>query len=108
MFARDNDFGFGIDFELDGTFFAEDADRDAFWAAWTRKFAVVDGFDVGVNFAVEHVDNAGGVGCERGVMSDHDNGVALSMNIAEFFHDNMAAATIEVAGRLVGKNDGWF
>ena len=56
--------------------------------------------------AVEHVDDAGGVGGERGIVCDHDDGVALGVNFAEFFHDDVGGAGVEVAGGFVGEDEG--
>ena len=55
--------------------------------------------------AVEHVDDAGGVGGEGGVVGDHDDGVAEGVNITEFFHDDVGGAGVEVAGGLVGEDE---
>lgn len=44
--------------------------------------------------AVEHVDDAGGVGGEIGVMGNHDDGVAGGMDASEFFHDDMGGAGV--------------
>lgn len=38
-------------------------------------------------------------------MGDHDDGVAEGMDVAEFFHDDVRRARIEVAGGLVGENE---
>ena len=66
---------------------------------------VGDGLDIGIDFAVEHIDNPGGVGGEGGVVGDHDDGVAEGMNVAEFFHDDVRGTTIEVTGGFVSKDD---
>lgn len=54
------------------------------------------------------MDDASGVGSEGGVVSDHNNGIALSVNVAEFFHDDVRGAGIEIAGGFVGEDDFWF
>ena len=38
-------------------------------------------------------------------MGNHNNGVAKRMNFLKLFHDNVAAATIEITGWFVGKNN---
>ena len=69
---------------------------------------VGDGLDVGVDLAIKHVDDAGGVGGESGVVGDHDDGVAEGVDVAEFFHDDVRGAAIEVAGGFVSEDDGWI
>ena len=81
-------------------------DGDFFGSIGAGEILVGDSFDVGVDFAVEHVDDAGGVGGEGGIVSDHNDGVAEGVNVAEFFHDDMGGARVEVAGGLVSKDDG--
>ena len=38
-------------------------------------------------------------------MRDHNNSIALRVNVTEFFHDNVARAAVEVAGWLIGENN---
>ena len=41
------------------------------------KIGVGNGFDVGIDVAVEHIDDSSGISGEGRVVSDHDDGVAL-------------------------------
>ena len=66
-----------------------------------------DGFDIGGDLAVEHMNDAGGVGGEIGIMSNHNYGVAFGVEGAEFFHDDVGRAAVKVTGGLVGEDDGW-
>lgn len=54
------------------------------------------------------MDDAGGVSGESGVMGDHNDGVAFGVDAAEFFHDDVGGARVEIAGGLVGKDDFGF
>ena len=83
----------------DGGFFAK-TNRNGL-----RQVAVGNGFDVGVDVAIEHIDYAGGIRSERRVVGDHNDGVAFGMNVLEFFHDDVGRARIEVAGGFVGENN---
>lgn len=83
----------------DGGFFAK-ANRDGL-----RQVAVGNGFDIGVDMAIEHIDYAGGIRSECRVVGDHNDGVAFGMNVFEFFHDDVGRARIEVAGGFVGENN---
>ena len=74
---------------------------------WLRKIAVGDGFDISVDVAVEHVDNAGGISGESWVVGDHNDGVAFEMDVFELFHNDVGGAGIEVAGWFVGEDDFW-
>ena len=38
-------------------------------------------------------------------MGYHDDGVALRMDVAKLFHDDVTGATVEVAGWLISEND---
>ncbi len=38
-------------------------------------------------------------------MGNHNNSIAERMNFLEFFHDNVTATTVEIAGWLIGKNN---
>ena len=51
------------------------------------------------------MNDAAGVAGERGVVSDHDDGIAFFMNFRELFHDDMARAAIEVTRWFVGQNE---
>ncbi len=39
-------------------------------------------------------------------MGNHNDCIAASMDVAEFFHDDMTAAAVEIASRFVGEDDG--
>ncbi len=41
-------------------------------------------------------------------MCNHDDSVALSMNVAKFLHNDMTTAAVEVTSGLVGENDRWI
>jgi hypothetical protein len=56
--------------------------------------------------AVEHVDGAFGVAGEAGVVRDHHDRGAAAVEVGEERHDGVAVFRIEVAGGLVGEEDG--
>ena len=85
-----------------GAFFHK-ADRDGL-----GKIAVGDGFNVGIDTAVKHMNNAGGIGGEGGVMSNHDDSVAFRMNLTKFFHNNVGRTRIKIASGLIGEDNFWF
>ncbi len=60
-------------FNLRGFLFAE-VDRFG-------KVGVFDGFNIGIDAAVEHIDNAGRVNGQGRVMGHHNNSVAGGMNL---------------------------
>lgn len=86
---------------VEGSFSKADRDR-------LGEVVISNLFNISINMAVQHMNNASGVGGEGGVMSDHNNGIALSVNVTEFFHHNMRRAGIEIAGGFVGEDDFWF
>ena len=45
--------------------------------------------DIGINLAVEHINDAGGIDRERWVVGNHNNSIAFFVNGFEFFHDNI-------------------
>ena len=45
------------------------------------EILVGDGLDIGVDFAVEHINDAGGVSGELGVVGDHNNSVAFGVDL---------------------------
>ena len=57
---------------------------------------------------VEHIDDAGGVGEEVGVVGDHNNSGAFVVDAGELFHHEARGARVEVAGGLVGEDDFGF
>ena len=77
-----------------------DFDGDGLW-----EIPVGDGFDVGVDLAVEQVNDTGSVSGQGRVVSDHDDGVAFFMNGFKDFHDIVGGARVEVAGWFVGEDD---
>ena len=38
-------------------------------------------------------------------MSDHNDGIALFMDVFELFHDDVGRAGVEIAGRFIGEDD---
>jgi hypothetical protein len=58
--------------------------------------------------AVEEMDGAVGMAGKARIVGDHTDGGALSMEIAQQFHDGFAIAGIEISGGLVGEEDGGF
>ncbi len=71
------------------------------------KILVANGFDVGINVAIEHVDDAGGINCEIWVVGDHNNSIAFGVDGFELLHHDVGGTGIEIAGRLVGQDDFW-
>ena len=68
-----------------------------------RSLAV---FDVG-DFAVAHVEDAVGDLGGLGVVGDHQDGlVQLAAGLAEHVQDGVGVFGVEVAGGLVGEDDG--
>ena len=61
IFARDDDFGHRIDFKFDWAFLAEDADGNFFWITRLRQILISDGLNVGIDFAIEHIDDASSI-----------------------------------------------
>ena len=66
---------------------------------------VGDSLDVGINLAVKHINDTGGVDSKGGIMRDHDDGVAFLVDSLELFHNDMGGTRIKVAGGLVGEDD---
>ena len=63
-------------------------------------------FDVG-DFAVAHVEDAVGDLGSLGVVGDHEDGlVQLAAGLAEHLQDGVGVFGVEVAGGLVGEDDG--
>ena len=108
VLASYDDIAFGSNFHLDRVARLENLNGYFFVLATAWKVGIVDCLDVCVDFAIEHINNASCVSSKGRVVSNHDDGVAERVNLLEFFHDNMAVATIEVTGRLVGENDAWI
>lgn len=71
------------------------------------EFIVGDGFEVGGDLAVKHMNNSSSVNGKGGIMGDHNNSVAGGMDIFEFFHDESGTMAVEITGGLVGENDFW-
>jgi len=62
---------------------------------------------VALDAAVDEADRATRVGCHVGLVRDHQHGdAALLVQVAQQVHDLTAALRVEVAGRLVGQQDG--
>ncbi len=61
---------------------------------------------VGEDLAVADVDDAVGVFGDVGLVSDEDDSVAFPVKLVEQRHDLDAGFGVEVAGRLVGQDDG--
>src|ERR1700733_11059009 len=67
---------------------------------------LVAGFDVG-DVAVAHVDDAVGYLGGFGVVGDHEGGLGeLPAGFEEHLEDGVRVFGVEVAGRLVGQDDG--
>ena len=69
------------------------------------EVGVGDGFDVGGDGAVKHVDDAGGVGSQGRVVGDHDDSVALGVEAEKLVHDEGGRMGVQVSGWLVGENN---
>jgi len=62
---------------------------------------------IGRDASVDEADMALGVGGDIFIMGDkHDGDAALFIELAEQFHQITASRRIEIAGRLVGEDDG--
>ncbi len=59
------------------------------------------------DFAVAEGDFALGECGHLGIVGDHDDGVALGVEILEELGDDLLVGGVEVAGGLVGEEDGW-
>ena len=59
------------------------------------------------DLAVAERDLALGERGHLGIVSDHDDGVALAMQVLQQFGDDLLVGGVEVAGGLVGEEDGW-
>src|ERR1700754_3383828 len=71
-----------------------------------RNLAVAR-FDVG-DLAVAHVEDAVGDLGGLGVVGDHEDGlVELAAGMAKHLEDGVGVFSVEVAGGLVGEDDGW-
>ena len=64
------------------------------------------GGGVAEDAAVVEGDAAAGEGSHFGVVGDHDDGVALGVEAAEEVGDDALVGGVEVAGGLVGEDDG--
>ena len=70
------------------------------------RVLVAGDFDVG-DFAVAHVEDAVGDLGGLGVVGDHEDGlVELAAGVAEHLEDGVGVFGVEVAGGLVGEDDG--
>ena len=59
------------------------------------------------DLAVAEGDAALGEGGHLGVVGDHDDGVAVAVEVLEELGDDLLVGGVEVAGGLVGEQDGW-
>src|SRR5438309_6052631 len=75
--------------------------RDPFQFSNSRKL-------VALNYAVSQTNGAAGVTSDIGFMRDHNDRIAALIEILEQRHDFLTGFGIEIAGRLVGQNDGWL
>ena len=70
-----------------------------------REIGVGNGLDVGVDLAVEHINDAGSINGEGWVVCNHNNGVTFPVDGFQLLHDGVGAAGVEIAGGLIGENN---
>src|ERR1035438_1234193 len=71
-----------------------------------NALAVALGGLVGVDLAVADMDDAMGIFGDVRLVGDQDNGVAVGVQSVKEGHDLQAGLGVQVAGGLVGEDDG--
>jgi len=61
---------------------------------------------LGDHLAVEEVNLALGMGGKAGIVGNHADGCALTVQVGQQAHDGLAVLTVQVSGWLVGEQDG--